>query len=199
VSVALGAGPRRRDQPLERRDPWAQQLTVAQRARRGAQQRQRRVVLKRMLDKEILDVVDVACDGVAEARELCCALTVLAGRALGGVVRHELADVDVQLAREPLHAGERRVLELAWDESQPANRRDSDCGGQPARRRRQPSQIVDLAVGEREVHADHVRVGVQREALPGEPLRVAEDAACHQSSTSSPSIASWRSASDGRL
>jgi hypothetical protein len=43
------------------------------------------------------------------------------------------------------------------------------------------------------------RIGILREALPREPLGVAEDAACHQSSISRPSIASCRSAWEGRL
>jgi hypothetical protein len=195
----LGAGPCGGDQPLERRDPGAQQLAVAQRDRRGAQQRQRRVVLQRMLDEEILDLVDVAGAGVAEARELRGALAVLARGALGRVVRRELLDVDVQPGRESLHAGARCVSELGRDEPQPADRRDSDRGPQPARPCWQASQLVDLAVGEREVHADAVGVGVLRKALPGEPLGVAEDAARHQSSTSRPSIASCRSAREGRL
>ena len=188
IGVALGARPRGRYEPLERRDRGAQQLAVAQRDRRGPQQRQRRVVLKRMLDEEILDVVDLARIGVAEVRELRGALAVLARRALGRVIAREVLDVDAQLGREPLHAGARCVLELGRDEPQPADRRDGDRGRQPARPFRQSSQLIDLAVGEREVHADDIRVGIVREALPREPLRIAEDAP-HQSSTSRPSIA----------
>lgn len=156
-------------------------------------------MLKRVLDEEILDVVDVARVRITEARELRGALAVLARGAVGRVVRRELLDVDVQLGCQPLHAGARRMLEFRRDEPQPTDRRDGDRGRQPARRCRQATQLVDLAAGEREVPADHVRIGVLREALPREPLGIAEDAARHQSSISRPSIASWRSASEGRL
>jgi hypothetical protein len=110
--VSRAADPCGCNKPLERRDPRAQHLAVAQRDRRGPKQRQRRVVLQRMLDEEILDVVDVARIGVAEVRQICRALAMLARGALGRLVRGKRLRVDIELIREPLNAGDWCVLKL---------------------------------------------------------------------------------------
>jgi hypothetical protein len=103
-------------------------------------------------------------------RQLCGTLAVLARGALGRVVSRELLDVDVQLGSEPLRAGARRMLELGRDEPQSTDRSDGDRGRKPARRCRQATQLVDLAVGEREVHADDVP---DRDPAGGAPTRAA--------------------------
>jgi hypothetical protein len=149
VGLALRARPCGGNEPLERRDPRAQQLAVAERDRRGPQQRQRRIVLQGVLDEESLDVVDVARIGVAEVRQLCRALAVLARGALGRVVRRELPHLNIELGREPLHAGARGVLQLGRDEPKPSTRQRSLSGSATNTSRTRGYLHGDLALKQR--------------------------------------------------
>src|SRR5439155_25771296 len=67
--LALGPRTGGGDQALERGQGGAPQVAVAQRQRRGAQQPERRVVLERPLDQQIVQRIEVLGARVAKPRE----------------------------------------------------------------------------------------------------------------------------------
>jgi hypothetical protein len=111
VRFALGVSTRRGDEALKRRRARPQQLALEQLARRGAQQRKRRVVLQRVLDEEFLKASKVGILDVTESRDHGGALTMLARGAVGWRVRGEVCRVAVELARQPCDARGRRLAE----------------------------------------------------------------------------------------